>query len=192
MGPDEKIHLVKSFAAIEEGKIYFLTGPKDAFAGFARAEADIQTRDVLDCIKKGFTGDDGVLAAFTGGTVEKEYAIKIPDVLHQTLPSSQQKLITPDGVIFKDNSVLFLESKHCVTEKEALRFKRNCDLLTEHIREPWVTKHHKREWPALPDKAVTVVPAMCSVASFPENVLTNPKLKGMTWLIRKGLKFVKV
>jgi len=181
VGDDDTSVSVSKFDQIVAGNVYFLKKLGDNFSGFAQAEATVQTVDAMKCILDGIIDDDE-LKHFAGLKPEFEYQIDVPV---SKLKKGVNGPIVPDGAIFNGTDVLVMESKHQVTSKHALLFKKKCDILQENSNARWFVKKH-------PMKNYNIVPVMCTVAPLPSDLLKKLHLGNMKFLIRTGLKYSKL
>ncbi len=180
VGDEDAEDNISKFDQIVPGNVYFLKKLGDNFSGFAEAEAIVQTHDAMKCIQGGEIAEPAFIP-FKNIKPEFEYEIDVPK---DKLTKGVNGPIKPDAVAFNGTKALILESKHKVTLRHALLFQKKCDILQQNSNAQWFLKEH-------PVRNYEIVPVMCSIAPFPNELLENSLLRNMKFLLRIGSKYAK-
>jgi hypothetical protein len=149
---------VMDFDDIIPGELYSFKGPKTNFDSWAEIEAQIQTRDVVQSILRGYVA----LPPFdkNGTTYSYEPKIYFPDYLKPEFKEfGFGPPFNPDAWLIHGSSWCFVECKHSATTFHLRLFDTKIKKLRPYMSEPWFLGNRT--------PPTQVVGIICSIASFP-------------------------
>ena len=166
---------IRSFEELEEDGTYVLVKRllRTNFESYAANEANIQTRDCVEAIRKGQV----LIPPFneSGTITEFEFAIYFGKELNTTDLKIKSPIV-PDAILIHETTWLILECKHSFSNRLLKEFDTKCDFIKDYADKKWVHKKYP-----IPTDVVRVA---CSVTDF--SPVAVPPVSGMIRIVRDG------
>ena len=173
--------VVKTFEDAVPNGFYLLTkkSVQSNFESYAEFEADVQTRDCVECIRSG----ELLFPPFNENGTIVIFDYNMPFGNDTKVPGNKFKSpVRPDAVLIHGDKWLVLESKHAFTTPLMNTYQAKCDFISDNVNETWVRRKH----PA--PTHITFV--ACSVNTYhPIKMSQNP---GIVKVVRDGLAYRKL
>jgi hypothetical protein len=173
---------IKSFEELEEGGMYIIEKRLvwTNFDSYAVHEADVQTRDCIEAIRKGQV----FIPPFNeeGTIVIPEFAIYFGKELNATDWKINSPIV-PDAIMIHGTKWLILECKHSFNNKFLKLFDVKCDFIKQYADQKWVHKNFP-----IPTDVVRVA---CSITDF-SPVPAKDVSPEMIKLVRDGQAYKRV
>ena len=167
---------IKSFEELEEDGTYVLVKRllRTNFESYAAFEANIQTRDCVEAIRKGQV----LIPPFNekGTITEFEFAISFGKELNTTDLKIKSPVV-PDAILIHGRTWLILECKHSFSNRLLKEFDTKCDFIEQYADKIWVHQNYP-----IPTDVVRVA---CSVTDF-SPVAAPTVSSGMIRIVRDG------
>ena len=167
---------IRSFEELEEDGTYVLVKRllRTNFESYAAFEANIQTRDCVEAIRKGQV----LIPPFneSGTITEFEFAISFGKELNTTDLKIKSPVV-PDAILIHGRTWLILECKHSFSNRLLKEFDTKCDFIEHYADKKWVHKNYP-----IPTDVVRVA---CSVTDF-SPVAVQTVSSGMIRIVRDG------